>query len=196
MEVLAWSQNLTPERADEYGARHVSEDELFSRSDVVSIHVRLSDCTRGLVTSRHLEMLGPQGYLVNTSRGPIVVEPDLVHALNTGVIAGAGIDTFDVEPLPPEQPLRTTQRGFPTPHIGYVTRESYAQCYAQTRRGRRRLARRIAHAGHRLSARPVAPGSCLEPVCRHQTRVAARSRCICLTRMRTSAKRRCGRGRQ
>jgi phosphoglycerate dehydrogenase-like enzyme len=132
MDVLAWSQNLTQERAHEYGARYVSEDELFTRSDVVSIHVRLSERTRGLVTARHLELLGPQGYLVNTSRGPIVVESDLVHALNTGVIAGAAIDTFDVEPLPPAHPLRTAQRGFPTPHIGYVTRESFEQCYAQT----------------------------------------------------------------
>jgi phosphoglycerate dehydrogenase-like enzyme len=132
MEVLAWSQNLTPERADEYGARHVSEDELFSRSDVVSIHVRLSDRTRGLVTAHHLQLLGPEGYLVNTSRGPIVIEQDLVHALDSGIIAGAAIDTFDVEPLPAEHPLRTAPHALPTPHIGYVTRESYAQCYAQT----------------------------------------------------------------
>jgi phosphoglycerate dehydrogenase-like enzyme len=132
MDVIAWSQNLTPDRASECGARYVSQDELFTRSDVVSIHVRLSERTRGLVTARQLELLGPQGYLVNTSRGPIVVESDLVYALNTGVIAGAAIDTFDVEPLPPAHPLRIAQRGFPTPHIGYVTRESYEQCYAQT----------------------------------------------------------------
>jgi phosphoglycerate dehydrogenase-like enzyme len=133
MPVLAWSQNLTQVRADEVGVERVgSLDELVTRSDVVSIHLRLSDRTRGLVTASQLALLGPDGYLVNTSRGPIVVEQDLVDALRAGTIAGAALDTFDVEPLPLDHPLRTERRALVTPHTGYVSRQAYAGMYAQT----------------------------------------------------------------
>jgi phosphoglycerate dehydrogenase-like enzyme len=126
MNVLAWSANLTPEGAAEHGATWVTKDDLFARSDVVSIHVKLSDRTRGLVGRRELTLLGPDGLLVNAARGPIVDEQALVEALQTGTIAGAAIDVFDVEPLPLDHPLRRTPNTILTPHIAYVTREVYA----------------------------------------------------------------------
>ena len=131
MEVLAWSQNLTPERAAEHGARLVDRDGVFAGSDVVSVHLRLSDRTRGLVGARELELLGPDGRLVNTSRGPIVDEAALLTALRAGTIAGAALDVYDVEPLPPGHPLRSAPRTVLTPHVGYVSRQSYAAMYAQ-----------------------------------------------------------------
>lgn len=132
MELLAASENLTAQRAAAVGAVRVGVEELFERSDVVSIHLKLSDRTRGLVTGRHLELLGPDSFLVNTSRGPIVVEDDLVTAIETGAIAGAAIDTWDVEPLPADHPLRRHPRVLPTPHIAYVTTETYRAGYTQT----------------------------------------------------------------
>lgn len=132
MELSAWSENLTDARAEQHGVTCVgSMEELFERSDVVSIHLKLSDRTRGLVTARHLELLGPDGYLVNTSRGPIVVEDDLVAALENGTIAGAALDTFDIEPLPLDHPLRTLPRALVTPHTAYASREAYTQMYAE-----------------------------------------------------------------
>ncbi|MEQ3552703.1 D-2-hydroxyacid dehydrogenase family protein [Pseudonocardia nematodicida] len=121
--VRAWSPNLTEERAAAVGVRAVGKDELFAGSDVVSIHLKLSERSRGLVARPELELVGPGGYLVNTSRGPIVVEDDLVAALRDGVIAGAALDTFDVEPLPADHPLRAEPRAVLTPHLGYVTAE-------------------------------------------------------------------------
>ena len=100
MPVIAWSQNLTDEKAKSLGAERVEKDDLFRRSDIVSIHVRLSDRTRGLVTARELALMKPGAYLINTSRGPIVVEADLLAALRAGKIAGAGLDVFDEEPPP------------------------------------------------------------------------------------------------
>lgn len=132
MHVLAWSENLTPERASSHGAEYVDQAALFERSDVVSVHLKLSDRTRGMVGASQLALLGPEGYLVNTSRGPIVVEDDLVRALHGGTIAGAGLDTFNIEPLPTDSPLRTAPRTLLTPHVGYVTRETYRQCYEET----------------------------------------------------------------
>ena len=130
MRVIAWSQNLTQERADECNATLVDKTTLFTESDVVSIHVRLSDRTLGLVTLQELNMMKPTSYLINISRGPIVVETDLVQALRDGSIAGAGLDTFDVEPLHKDHPLLTLTNVLSTPHIGYVTREGYQAFYS------------------------------------------------------------------
>lgn len=132
MTLLAASANLTDERAAEVGAERVGLDELFARSDVVSIHLKLSARTRGLVGADHLGLLGPSGYLVNTSRGPIVDERALIEAIREGRIAGAAIDTWDTEPLPADHPLRDHPRVLATPHLAYVTRESYTRAYAQT----------------------------------------------------------------
>jgi phosphoglycerate dehydrogenase-like enzyme len=131
MQVLAWSAHLTAERAAEHGAERVDRAELFRRSDIVSVHLRLSGRTRGLVGAHELELLGPAGRLVNTSRGPIVDEGALLAALWAGTIAGAGLDVFDVEPLPADHPLRSAPRTVLTPHVGYVSRQSYAAMYAQ-----------------------------------------------------------------
>jgi phosphoglycerate dehydrogenase-like enzyme len=125
MNVIAWSQNLTAERASECGARLVSKRELFEQADIVSVHLRLSDRTRGLVGAQELAWLGPDGLLVNTSRGPIVDEPALIQALRTRTIAGAALDVFDVEPLPLDHPLRSLPNTLLSPHLGYATRESY-----------------------------------------------------------------------
>jgi len=108
----------------------VTLDDLLTRSDVVSVHLKLSDRTRGLLGARELDLIGPEGYLVNTSRGPIVDEVALVEALRTGRIAGAGLDVFDVEPLPADHPLRTAPRAVLTPHIGYVALDAYRVFYA------------------------------------------------------------------
>jgi phosphoglycerate dehydrogenase-like enzyme len=129
MDVLAWSHNLTRERATEVGVSQVSMDELLRRADFVTIHLRLSDRTRGLIGAAELSLMKPDAYLVNTSRGPIVEETALLDAVRTGVIAGAGIDVFDEEPLPADHPYRTEPRILATPHVGYVTRESYQVFY-------------------------------------------------------------------
>jgi phosphoglycerate dehydrogenase-like enzyme len=126
MTVLAWSQNLTDEAAAEQGAERVGRDELFARSDVVSIHLRLSERSRGLVGAEQLSLLGRDGWLVNTSRGPIVDEAALVDALDSGRIAGVALDVFDDEPLSADHPLRSHPHAVLTPHIGYVTRQNYA----------------------------------------------------------------------
>jgi len=130
MRVLAWSANLDPGHARELGVEPVTLDDLLTRSDVVSVHLKLSDRTRGLLGARELDLIGPDGYLVNTSRGPIVDEAALVEALRTGRIAGAGLDVFDVEPLPADHPLRTVPRAVLTPHIGYVALDAYRVFYA------------------------------------------------------------------
>jgi phosphoglycerate dehydrogenase-like enzyme len=129
MEVIAWSQNLTAEAAAAEGVRRVEKDDLFSLSDVVSIHVVLSERTRGLVTARELGLMKPTGFLINTSRGPIVVEADLIAALRSGAIAGAGLDVFDQEPPPPDHPLRALENVTLTPHLGYATGETLAAFY-------------------------------------------------------------------
>jgi len=125
MEVLAWSQNLTAERAAEVGATLVGKDELLRRSDVVSIHLVLSDRSRGLVGARELGLMKRTAYLVNTSRGPIVDEAALIRALQDGTIAGAGLDVFEPEPLPLDHPFRKLPNTVITPHLGYVTEETY-----------------------------------------------------------------------
>jgi phosphoglycerate dehydrogenase-like enzyme len=125
MNLIAWSQNLTAERAADAGATLVTKDELFAQSDFVSIHLVLSDRSRGLVGERELRSMKPTAYLVNTSRGPIVDEDALARVLNDRVIAGAGLDTFGVEPLPPDHPFRSLDNVITTPHLGYVTEGCY-----------------------------------------------------------------------
>jgi phosphoglycerate dehydrogenase-like enzyme len=129
MEVLAWSQNLTAERAAAADAMLVAKDDLLARSDFVSIHLVLSERTRGLIGARELGLMKPSAYLVNTSRGPIVDEAALVRALGDGTIAGAGLDVFDEEPLPLDHPFRRLPNIAITPHLGYVTEETYRIFY-------------------------------------------------------------------
>jgi phosphoglycerate dehydrogenase-like enzyme len=131
MTVIAWSENLSTAVAAQHGVERVEKAELFQRSDVVSIHTVLSDRTRNLVGAAELELLGSEGYLVNTSRGPIVNEADLVAALERGAIAGAALDVFDVEPLPAGHPMLTTPRTILSPHVGFVSRQAYAATYGQ-----------------------------------------------------------------
>jgi len=130
--VMAWSQNLTREAAAAAGARLVSKEELLREADVVSIHLVLSGRTRGLIGAAELQLMKPTARLVNTSRGPIIVEGALIEALKNGRIAGAAIDVFDVEPLPPEHPYRRLDRVLATPHIGYVSRGLYERFYGDT----------------------------------------------------------------
>jgi phosphoglycerate dehydrogenase-like enzyme len=132
MNVIAWSQNLTAERADSKGVQLVDKDTLFSMSDFLSIHVRLSERTRGLVGAAELARMKPTSRIVNTSRGPIVDTAALVAALESRQIAGAAIDVYDTEPLELTDPLRSLDNVLATPHIGYVTRELYQTFYGDT----------------------------------------------------------------
>ncbi len=125
MDVVAWSQNLTDERAGEAGARRVDKEELFGTADVVTVHLQLSDRTRGLIGAEELALMKPTAILVNTSRGPIVDAQALVAALREHRLAGAGIDVYDHEPLPADSPLRSAPRLVATPHLGYVTEATY-----------------------------------------------------------------------
>jgi phosphoglycerate dehydrogenase-like enzyme len=132
MKVIAWSQNLTTARAAEVGATLVTKDELFQEADIVSIHLVLSGRTRGLVGAAELARMKPTARLINTSRGPIVVEADLVAALEDKKIASAAIDVFDQEPLPLDHPFRTLPNLLATPHIGYVSRGLYTRFHQDT----------------------------------------------------------------
>ena len=125
MHVVAWSQNLTAVKCQEAGAEYVSGDELFERADFLSIHVQLSPRTRGLVGARQLALMKKSAYLVNTSRGPIVDEAALLAALREKRIAGAGLDVFDIEPLPLDHPFRKLDNVVITPHLGYVAAQNY-----------------------------------------------------------------------
>ncbi|MBB4715124.1 phosphoglycerate dehydrogenase-like enzyme [Streptomyces luteogriseus] len=130
MRVSAWSQNLTRERADEVGVERAgSKEELLADSDFVSVHLALGDRTRGLLGPAELALLKPSAYLINTSRSAIVDQDALLDALRAGRIAGAGVDVFDVEPLPADHPMRTAPRLLATPHLGYVSRANYATYY-------------------------------------------------------------------
>ncbi len=130
MTVTAWSQNLTEERCRAAGAvKAGSKDELLSKADVVTIHLVLSDRTRGLIGRREFALMKPTAYLVNTSRGPIVEQSALIEALETQRIAGAGIDVYDVEPLPADHPMRRLPNSVITPHLGYVTVDNYRVFY-------------------------------------------------------------------
>jgi len=125
MRLLAWSANLDPAAAEAAGAEPVSKQELLGDSDVVTLHLRLSDRTRGIIAAPDFAMMRPTAYLVNTSRGPLVDEPALVEALRSGRIAGAGLDVFDTEPLPADHPLRSLPNVVVTPHLGYVSTGGY-----------------------------------------------------------------------
>ncbi|GHJ03113.1 MULTISPECIES: D-2-hydroxyacid dehydrogenase family protein [Streptomyces] len=132
MRVSAWSQNLTRERADEVGVELApSREELLRTADFVSVHLALGERTRGLLGPAELALLKPTAYLVNTSRAAIVDQDALLAALHEGRIAGAGVDVFDTEPLPPGHPMRTAPRLLATPHLGYVSQANYATYYGQ-----------------------------------------------------------------
>jgi phosphoglycerate dehydrogenase-like enzyme len=132
MEVVAWSQNLTDERAAEIGARRVKKDELLATADVATIHLVLSDRTRGLIGASDLALMKPHAFLVNTSRGPIVEEAALVEALRQRSIAGAALDVYDTEPLPGDHPFRKLDNVLLSPHLGYVSEENYRAFYRDT----------------------------------------------------------------
>ncbi|MFF1383492.1 D-2-hydroxyacid dehydrogenase family protein [Arthrobacter sp. NPDC058288] len=129
MDVIAWSPNLTGEAAAQAGVGKVSKEALFRDSDVVSVHVRLSERSRGVVGEEELRLLGPRGVLVNTSRGPLVDEESLIRGLHEGWIGGAALDVYDVEPLPAGHRLLSAPRTVLTPHMGYVTEQSYREFY-------------------------------------------------------------------
>ncbi len=131
MRVIAWSPNLAPERATEHRVQAVSKDELFAGSDVITIHMPLSARSRGLIGAAELARMKRTAYLINTSRGPIVDEDALIAALSAGRIAGAGLDVYDNEPLPADNPLRTLPNVLALPHIGYVTTDQYRTWYGQ-----------------------------------------------------------------
>lgn len=129
MTVNAWSQNLTKERCAEAGVGYLSKEELMATSDVVSIHVILSQRSRGLITREDITRMKPTSYLINTARGPIVDEDALLEALREKRIAGAGLDTFSVEPLPLDSPFRKLDNAILTPHLGYATEQGYRRYY-------------------------------------------------------------------
>ncbi|SDS38972.1 Lactate dehydrogenase [Brevibacterium siliguriense] len=131
MDVVAWSQNLDAERADALGVRAVSKDELFSTADVVTIHYKLSDRSRGLVGTAELEAMKPDSILVNTSRAGLVDTDALITVLEAGGIRGAGLDVHDEEPLPVDHRLRSTPSTVLTPHLGYVTEDTYRIFFTQ-----------------------------------------------------------------
>ncbi|MBY4130164.1 D-2-hydroxyacid dehydrogenase family protein [Rhodococcus fascians] len=131
MNVIAWSPNLEEATAAEAGVRRVDKDALFTESDVVTLHVRLSERSAGVVGEKELELLGPEGVLVNTARGPLVDEDALITALRNGSIRGAALDVYDIEPLPANHPLLDAPNTVLAPHLGYVTSQSYARFYGE-----------------------------------------------------------------
>ena len=132
MNILAWSPNLTDAIASEFGAARVDRDELFKRSDVLSLHMVLAESTRNIVGARELALMKPTAILINTSRGPLVEEHALIHALRERRIAGAGLDVFHREPLPDDDPLRSLPNVVLTPHLGYATEEFFRIAYEDT----------------------------------------------------------------
>jgi phosphoglycerate dehydrogenase-like enzyme len=132
MNVITWSQNMTPERAAAAGATSVSKDELFRQSDILTIHVVLSERTRGMVGEAELALMKPTSRLINTSRGPVVNEEALIKVLQTRKIAGAALDVFDVEPLPAKHPFRSLDNVLGAPHIAYGTEGLYRTFYQDT----------------------------------------------------------------
>ena len=132
MSVIAWSQNMTQELANRHGATLVTKDELFRQSDILSIHVQLSERTTGLVGAHELALMKSTALLINTARGPIVDESALIDALRNGTIAGAGLDVFDQEPLPSDHPFLHMENTLLTPHLGYATPEQLSVRYQGT----------------------------------------------------------------
>ncbi|MBP4000141.1 MULTISPECIES: D-2-hydroxyacid dehydrogenase family protein [Pseudomonas] len=131
MRVIAWSENLTAERAEQAGVTYVSKQQLFEQADVLSVHLVLSDRSRGLVDAQALDWMKPTALLVNTARGPIVDEAALIKALQKQRIGGAALDVFDQEPLPALHPFRTLDNVLATPHVGYVSRQNYELFFSQ-----------------------------------------------------------------
>jgi phosphoglycerate dehydrogenase-like enzyme len=131
MRVIAWSENLTAERAEQAGVTYVSKQQLFEQADVLSVHLVLSERSRGLVDAQALDWMKPTALLVNTARGPIVDETALIKALQKRRIAGAALDVFEQEPLPALHPFRTLDNVLATPHVGYVSRQNYEQFFRQ-----------------------------------------------------------------
>jgi len=129
MKVIAWSQNLTAEKAKEAGVGYVSKEELFAKADIVTLHLVLSDRSRGIVGAKELDRMKKSALLVNTSRGPLVEEKALIAALQSKSIGGAGLDVFDVEPLPLNHPFRKMDNVVITPHLGYVSEQNYRKFY-------------------------------------------------------------------
>lgn len=129
MKPIAWSPNLTPERAAEGGAEFASKEDLFARADIITIHIVLSDRTRGIISAADIGRMKKTAYLVNTSRGPLVDEKALIAALETRQIAGAGLDVFDQEPLPLDHPFRKLDNVVMTPHLGYVSEQNYRKYF-------------------------------------------------------------------
>lgn len=132
MKVIAWSENLTEEKSHRAGAELVSKERLFKEADFITVHLVLSDRSRGIINSDELARMKPNAYLINTSRGPLINETALVQALQKKQIAGAALDVYDTEPLPADHPLRTLDNVLATPHIGYVTEETYRVFYGDT----------------------------------------------------------------
>ena len=132
MNLIAWSQNMTPQAAEAAGAILVSRNQLFEQADILTIHLVLSSRTRGLIGAAELARMKPTARLINTSRGPIVEEQALISALKNKQIAGAAIDVFDIEPLPQDHPFRTLDNVLATPHIGYVSHGLYKTFYEDT----------------------------------------------------------------
>ena len=132
MNLIAWSQNMTPQAAEAAGAILVSKNELFEQADILTIHVVLSSRTRGLIGAAELARMKPTALLINTSRGPIIEEQALISVLKNNQIAGAAIDVFDVEPLPPDHPFRALDNILATPHIAYVSEGLYKMFYEDT----------------------------------------------------------------
>ncbi len=130
MKVIAWSQNLTTEKCQAAGVGYVSKDDLFRQSDFITIHIVLSGRSRGLVGATELGLMKPTAFIINTSRGPIIDEAALLAALRDKKIGGAGLDVFDVEPLPLDHPLRTMDNVVITPHLGYVSEQNYRAYFA------------------------------------------------------------------
>lgn len=131
MDVVAWSQNLDPDTAAEQGVQAVSKEELFTTADVVTVHYQLSERSAELIGAAELDLMKPTALLVNTSRAGLIETQALVRALEHGQIGGAALDVYDTEPLPAEHPLRSTPRTVLTPHLGYVTDETYRIFYPQ-----------------------------------------------------------------
>ena len=129
MRVIAWSHNLKPEDCNKVGVEYVNSNDLFKMSDILTIHTRLSDRTRGYIDKDNLNLMKKNSVIVNTSRGPIIKEKDLIDALNSGVISCAALDVYDQEPLPKEHILRRTKNLILTPHIGYVSEEAYEKFF-------------------------------------------------------------------
>ncbi|MDO9442603.1 MAG: D-2-hydroxyacid dehydrogenase family protein [Beijerinckiaceae bacterium] len=131
MKTIAWSSNLTPEACEKEGVTYATKEDLFATADVITIHLVLSDRSRGLVGRADLARMKPTAYLINTARGPIVDEAALLEVLQAGKIAGAGLDTYSQEPLPVDSPLRKLDNVVITPHLGYVTAENYRRIYRE-----------------------------------------------------------------